>query len=141
MINSNFDIRWQQRFQNLSLAQKRFLEALQAHHLNPENILYQMALIQAFEFTYELCWKTLKDYLDYNGVKANTPRDVLKQAFAFGLISDGQVWINMLEDRNMMAHAYDDLIAKKAVEHIQVRYAPAIESLHQFLLSKYNTNE
>lgn len=141
MDNLNLDIRWKQRFQNLTQAYKRFLEALSAHQKMKDDILYQMALIQAFEFTYELSWKTLKDYLGYSGVKASTPREVLKEAFVFGLITDGQVWINMLEDRNMMAHAYDEHIAKKAVTHIQFEYAVAFEELYHFFESKYILNE
>jgi len=55
----------------------------------------------------DLRWKTLKDLLTYKGIDALLPREVLRQAFASGLLQDGQLWIDMLEQRNLMAHTYD----------------------------------
>ena len=81
------DIRWIQRFENLERA---------------------LALIKAYEVSFELSWKTLKDLLAWNGVDARLPREVLKQAFAAGLIENGQPWIDRLEARNLLA-ALDDL--------------------------------
>jgi len=98
------DIRWKQRFDNLQ---------------------------RAYEFTFELSWKTLKDFLAYNGIDAKLPRDVLKQAFATGLIRDGQLWIDMLKERNLMAHTYDD--AREIVQLLQagqVADVTHMESLH-----------
>lgn len=131
----NKDIRWEQRFENLSKAFERLQEALDGTRREPNNHLYQIALIGAFQFTFELCWKTMKDYLVYNGVSVSLPRDVIKQAFHHGLILDGQVWIDMLEDRNLMAHVYQEQAALAAGKSIRERYAPAIEQIHKDLLN------
>ena len=75
-----------------------------------------MALVQVFEFTYELGWKTVKDYLSFSGIKnVNSPREVIKHGFQNQIIEDGQLWINMMEDQNLIAHTYSEENAKKAV--------------------------
>jgi len=135
------DIRWQQRFENLEKALHRLREALLGTSQEPSNHLYQIALIGAFQFTFELSWKTMKDYLVYNGVEVSLPRDVIKQAFHHQVIQDGQVWIDMLEDRNLMAHVYQEKAAITAGKSIRERYAPAIEKVHHDLLKKRKTTE
>lgn len=127
------DIRWKQRFQNLQKARARFLEALEGIAKEPENHLYQIALIGAFQFTFELAWKTIKDFLVHNGVEVSLPREVLKQAFHHKVIQDGQVWIEMLEDRNLMAHVYQEPAARQAGDSIRKRYAPAIQQVYEDL--------
>ena len=130
------DIRWHQRLENLQKALDRFQEALKGISQEPKNHLYQIALIGAFQFTFELSWKTLKDFLVYSGVEVSLPRDVLKQAFHHGVVEEGQLWIDMLEDRNLMAHVYQEKAALVAVENIQKRYAPALLKNYQNLASK-----
>ena len=100
------------------------------------NDLERDGVIQRFEYTFELSWKTMKDYLIYNGVQVSLPREVIKQAFHHQLIRDGQVWIDMLEDRNLMAHVYQEQAALIAGKSIRERYAPAIEQIHNDLLKK-----
>jgi nucleotidyltransferase substrate binding protein (TIGR01987 family) len=133
------DIRWLQRFENLSKALSRLHEALKGTAHEPNNHLYQIALIGAFQFTFELSWKTMKDYLMYNGVQVSLPREVIKQAFHHQLVKDGQVWIDMLEDRNLMAHVYQEPAAKIAGKSIRERYAPAIDQIYNDLLKKRQT--
>jgi len=128
------DIRWKQRFENLDKALLRLHEALKGTAKEPNNHLYQIALIGAFQFTFELSWKTMKDYLVYNGVQVSLPRDVIKQAFHHQLLQDGQVWIDMLED--LMSHAYQEQAAIGARKSIRERYAPAIEKIHHDLKQK-----
>jgi nucleotidyltransferase substrate binding protein (TIGR01987 family) len=130
------DIRWLQRFENLEKALERLNEAIAAESKEPKNHLYQIAVIGSYQFTYELCWKTLKDFLKYNGVDASLPREVIKQAFHHNLISDGMLWIEMLEERNIMAHVYQDAAASKALDNIKKRYIVAILELYNFLKSK-----
>jgi nucleotidyltransferase substrate binding protein (TIGR01987 family) len=130
------DIRWQQRFDNLKRAHRRLLWALEMQQQDPENDLIRMAVIKAYEFTFELGWKTLKDFLAYNGIDAKLPREVLKQSFATGLLSDGQLWIDMLEERNLMAHSYDDAQARQAVRLIQERYLAGLQQLHDLFSAK-----
>ena len=130
------DIRWKQRFDNLQRAYQRLRWALESHQQDPDNDLIRMAVIKAYEFTFELSWKTLKDFLAYNGIDAKLPREVLKQAFATGLVINGQLWIDMLEERNLMAHTYDDARARKAVDQIQERYLGGLQQLHDMLTTK-----
>jgi len=81
-MNTQQDIRWKQRFDNLQSAYQRLQHAVQANAQTPNNDLIQMALIKAFEMTFELSWKTMKDYLKYNGIDVKLPREIIKQAFA-----------------------------------------------------------
>ena len=130
------DIRWKQRFDNLQRAYQRLRWAMEIHQQDPSDELIRMAVIKAYEFTFELSWKTLKDFLAYNGIDAKLPREVLKQAFATGLVIDGQLWIDMLEERNLMAHTYDDARARIAVDQIQERYLGGLQQLHNMLTTK-----
>lgn len=130
------DIRWQQRFENLQSAYKKLQHAVQVHTQIPDDELIQMAVIKAFEMTFELSWKTLKDYLQYNGISVKLPREIIKQAFSSKLILDGQLWINMLEDRNLMAHTYDEKRAKQAILSICQHYLPGIEQVHDYLQTR-----
>lgn len=130
------DIRWKQRFDNLQRAYSRLHQAVAANIDEPENDLIQMALIKAFEMTFELSWKTMKDYLVYNGIDVKLPREVIKQAFANDIIIDGQLWIDMLENRNQIAHTYDEDRARETVRQICQAYLPALEQFHGFLIGK-----
>ena len=130
------DIRWKQRFENLQSAYQRLQHAIEVNEQTPDNDLIHMALIKAFEMTFELSWKTMKDYLNYNGIDVKLPREVIKQAFANDIITDGQLWMDMLEDRNLMAHTYDEARAIKAVNHICQYYIAGLNDLHQYLLAR-----
>ena len=130
------DIRWKQRFENLQSAYQRLQHAIEVNAQTPDNDLIQMALIKAFEMTFELSWKTMKDYLNYNGIDVKLPREVIKQAFANDIITDGPLWIDMLEDRNLMAQTYDEARAIKAVNHICQHYIAGLNDLHQYLLAR-----
>ena len=123
---ANEDLRWRQRLESLQRALGQLKAALAAHHADPANEVIGMAVIKAYEFSFELSWKTLKDLLAYEGIDALLPREVLRQAFAYGLLSDGQLWIEMLEQRNLMAHTYDVNRAQQALAMIRDRFAPAV---------------
>lgn len=121
------DIRWKQRYENLCKANERLSEAVAcADRLSD---LEKEGLIQRFEYTFELAWNTLKDYLESKGVEASFPRDVIKQAFAAGILGNGEIWMNMLESRNLMAHTYNEARFKKAVDSILVSYYPELQRL------------
>ena len=130
------DIRWKQRFDNFQPAYRRLLQAAAANVAEPADVLYQMALVKVFELSFELSWKVMKDYLDYSGIEAKSPREAIRQAYANGIVEDGQLWIDMLEDRNLMTHTYDEADAKAAVTQIRQRYMAGIAQLHQYLLGK-----
>jgi len=131
------DIRWKQRFQNFHRAYTLLHEALE-HGPDALSILEKEGVVQRFEFSFELAWKTLKDFLEEGGLNITpvTPRQVIKEAFAAKMLADGQVWIDMLNHRNLLTHIYDEAVFKNAVEAISARYLPAMEALHRDLTKK-----
>ena len=123
------ELRWRQRLENLQRALSQLKAALAALSAEPTNEVIGMAVIKGYELSFELGWKTLKDLLSHEGIDALVPREVLRQAFAYGLLPDGQLWIDMLEQRNLMAHTYDVERARLALALIQERFAPALLTL------------
>ncbi len=131
------NIRWKQRFEHFVAAILQLEEALSAHANHPTNTLYPMAVIQSFEFTYELSWKTLKDYLTLNGVQASLPKETIKLAFKHSLIDNGQEWINMLEDRNFLSHTYTSQASKDAIQRITTIYIDLLRQLKTTFEKRY----
>ncbi|RLD17460.1 MAG: nucleotidyltransferase [Caldiserica bacterium] len=86
-------------------------------------------VIQRFEFTFELLWKCLKLYLEYKGIRVNTPRDSFKEAFRIGIIDDEENYLNMLEDRNKTSHIYDKKTADEIFDRIKDVYLKLIDGL------------
>lgn len=104
----------------------------------PESGLIRDATIQRFEFTFEVVWKTLKLYLERQGDECGGPRPTLKKAFAENLIptpAEADVWFQMLEDRSLTSHAYDEAIAHRIYGHIVSDYAPLLSSMAQRIQS------
>lgn len=128
------DVRWKQRFQNFDKAFKRLADAILIIRNDPDNVLLQAGLIQTYEFTFELAWKTLKDYLEMEGFMVPSPRATLRQAFQCGYIQQGDVWLKALNDRNLTAHTYDDEVAKEVIADIQQTYYFLLKDLHQWLM-------
>lgn len=98
------------------------------------------ATIQRFEFTFELAWKTLKRALLYEGEICKTPRECLKTAFRLGLLQDEETWLSMLDDRNAMAHIYDETAAKEIFSRISDYYTVFIELVKK-LKNKYTNTD
>lgn len=130
-------VRWKQRFENYERA---FLLLKEAFEKDPAEMsdLEKEGVIQRFEYTFELAWKTLKDYLLYSGVVLDqiTPRSVIKQAFAAKMIEDGLTWINMLEQRNLMSHTYDSESFETVFSNISGSYLVALEQLYTWLKTR-----
>jgi nucleotidyltransferase substrate binding protein (TIGR01987 family) len=98
----------------------------------PKSELIRDATIQRFEFTFEVVWKTLKLYLERQGHECGGPRLTLKKAFAENLIStpeEADVWLQMIEDRNLTSHAYDEALANRIYGRIVHDYAPLLGSM------------
>jgi nucleotidyltransferase substrate binding protein (TIGR01987 family) len=107
-------------YRNYSKAVVRLREVLDADVSN--DIVYDAA-IQRFEFTYELAWKLMKAYLEFSGrVEVNSPRSAFKEAFAAGLIINGETWIDMIQDRNLTVHTYDEKTAIEIFGRIKDKY-------------------
>lgn len=128
-------LRWKQRFENF---EKAFLFLKESVDKREYTQLEEVGLIQAFEFTFELAWKTLKDNLQLEGFEVATPREILKKAFEIGYLPEGHVWMDALEKRNLMSHTYDEKRSEEAVKRIRQTYFPQIESLYHLLKSKLN---
>ena len=132
------EIRWVQRFQNYQKAILNIEEIKQCIDENGLNKIYTMALIQAFEISFELAWKTVKDYLQFNGIKVDTPREVIKEAFANNILKNGQLWIEMMEARNKTSHTYKEEFANELANDILNTYIPQLEILSEFFEEKSN---
>ncbi|NQX01033.1 nucleotidyltransferase substrate binding protein [bacterium] len=133
-MSQNPDIRWKQRFQNFDRAFVLLRDALE-NGPDTLNQLEKEGVIQRFEFSFELAWKTLKDFMEQDGFvfATITPRQVLKDAFAAKILPDGQVWIDMLDHRNLLSHTYDLAKFEEAVKALHERYLGAFDQLHEFL--------
>jgi nucleotidyltransferase substrate binding protein (TIGR01987 family) len=122
--------RWKQRFQNLDKAFKQLRDAVSRHEKLDD--LSLEGLIQRFEYTFELSWKTLKDFLESKGENVKFTRDVIKTSFQLEIIDDGEVWLEMLEKRNIMAHTYNEEAFKESIKQIVNTYYFEIEKLVLF---------
>lgn len=127
------DIRWKQRFQNFERAFLLLKSALEngAEHLSD---LEKEGVIQRFKVTLELAWKTLKDYLSasYVVIKPVTPKEVIKQAFIANIIPDGDSWISILEQRNLLSHTYNQTVFNNVIIEISKTYLVSFEQLFIF---------
>lgn len=126
-------IRWQQRFKNLENAFLFLQEGLKKESLDP---LQEAGIIQSFEFTFELSWKTIKDYLESKGTPLAFPRDIIKEAFNTQIIKDGHLWIEMLEKGNILSHTYNQRQASEAVRIIRNHFFPGLKQLYLELESR-----
>jgi nucleotidyltransferase substrate binding protein (TIGR01987 family) len=124
------EIRWKQRFQNFEKAFLQFEEAVLT--IEQLSVLEKEGLIQRFEYTFELAWKTLKDFLESQEVEAKFPREVIKKGFQYEIVSDGEMWMEMLEKRNLMAHTYDEEIFEKAISQVVNLFYPEVKKLYDF---------
>lgn len=135
------ELRWKQRLDNFDRAYHLLQEAVTSKPLTAYTDLEQEGIAQRFEFTFELAWKTMKDYLDTQGVIISpvTPRNVIKEAFSAGILEDGQTWIDMMLDRNLLAHNYDFSRFQEVLTHLVDRYMPALTALQQWFQRQMDT--
>lgn len=135
---SNTDpIRWQQRLQQFEKASELLFEALERPVFDLSK-LEQEGVIQRFEYTFELSWKTLKDLLFYEGFDLKSPREVIRQAFESEYLSedDTEQLLDALNKRNLLSHTYEEGTAREALKQIQDNYAPVLRRLLQTLQQK-----
>lgn len=121
------DIRWKQRFQNFEKAFSHLKKAVSKRDLSD---LEKAGVIQIYEFTFELGWKTLKDYLEEKEVLVKFPKDTIKEAFKYEIIDDGDIWMDMLEKRNLMSHTYNETNAELAFTLITQQYLHALQQVY-----------
>jgi nucleotidyltransferase substrate binding protein (TIGR01987 family) len=124
------DIRWQQRFNNYIKAFQTLVDAVELAHTRELTGLEQQGLIQSFEFTHELAWNVLKDYLGDKGIAGLIgSKDATRAAFKNGLIEQGEDWMKMIEARNQTTHSYSPEIAQAVADDILRRFYPAFERM------------
>jgi nucleotidyltransferase substrate binding protein (TIGR01987 family) len=125
VLVKNEDIRWVQRFQNFKKALLQLSKAVVLAQQRPLSELEQQGLIQAFEFTHELAWNTLKDFLESRGTtNLYGSKDATRQAFATGLIEHGEIWMDMIQSRNQSTHTFDCAVAEAIAGSITSSYFP-----------------
>ena len=124
------DIRWKQRLSNYKKALGQLRRFIEHGTLNE---FEQQGLIQAFEYTYELAWNVMKDYFTYVQAAENIlgSRDAIQIAFNRGLITDGKIWMEMIESRIKSSHTYNEATAQEIADKIVGKYFVLFEALQQ----------
>ncbi len=117
----------------LEMTVQRLQQALAADDSNP---LYLDATVQRFELVFELAWETLKRALEAEGLICRTPRETFKAAYQAGWINEEALWIQMLDDRNVTSHTYDEPMASEIYGNIK-SYYPELQKLAAFIRAKH----
>ncbi len=135
----NKDIRWQQRFKNYQKALKQLENAVAIAKERPLSNLEQQGLIQAFEYTHELAWKTLKDFLNEQGYQdIYGSKDTSRVAFNLEILENGEVWMDMIKSRNLSSHTYNEDTTEEMTQKIIDHYFDAFKNLEQQLKRHLN---
>ncbi len=113
-------------------------EAIELQDDKPLSDLEKEGIIQRFEYTWELAWKTLKDYLEHEGVVFDkiTPKAVIIKAIEAKVISNHEQWMKALDDRNKMSHVYNHSDFEKVIENITRHYLALFDTLYEKLLNE-----
>ena len=131
------DIRWKQRFENFKGAYKE-LEPLKSSTIEELSAIYRMAYTKAFEMSFELMWKTMKDYLKENKVsfRFTFPKFIIQEAAGFGMLEDmdvkGKLLIQMLDSRNKLVHTYDEEGMFEILDLIKNEYIEAFDKFKKW---------
>ena len=130
----NNEIRWKQRFENFEKSFQVFQRRINSVEKNPKDETYQLALIKSFEILLELSWKTLKDYLENEGIDCGgLPKNIFRRAFQEDLISSVENWISSIDIRNKTAYTYKEDILKEVTLFIQESFYPVARDLYFYL--------
>ncbi|EGN57737.1 nucleotidyltransferase [Hallella multisaccharivorax DSM 17128] len=139
MTNDSVEPRWHQRLATFRKALARLGEVVELHRTRPLTALEKDGMVQRFEYTQELAWKVLKNYLEYQGeIRLGGSRDTIRQAFAMGIIANTDPWFDMLESRNETSHVYDEDTEEDVIDKIMVTFYPILCELQQSLTDLEN---
>jgi nucleotidyltransferase substrate binding protein (TIGR01987 family) len=122
----------QQSLKNCEKAVEKLVEFLKFWESHPSEAV-QAGVIQAFEFTFEVFWKTFQKIGQSEGVAIASPKSALSFALQSGLIENETVWLNLLNDRNMTSHTYHEMLAQEIFERIKEAYALEFENVYKKL--------
>jgi len=123
-----------QKFDNF-VASLRNLETVQGQE-PPYSPIVKAGIINLFEITFELSWKTIKDILEDNGYlheSSGSARTILRAAYAAKMIENEDAWIELLDLRNLLSHTYDDKKSEEAVDKIKKDFIPLFAALEKEL--------
>lgn len=124
------DLRWQQRFDNYRRALHQLSLAVELSLQRALSDLEKQGVIQAFKFLHELAWNVLKDFLEYEGISGLVgSSSTVREAFKRGLISEGQLWMDMVDKRNLSSHIFNKPVADVLVGSIVQMFHPAFVQL------------
>ena len=124
------DIRWQQRFDNFNRALKQLTAAVELSAQREFTQLEKQGVIQGFEFVHELAWNVLKDLLEFEGIQGIVgSRGTVREAFKRDLLADGELWLDMIDKRNLTSHTYNAELAQDMVNTIIHSYYPSFIAL------------
>ncbi|SMO94841.1 nucleotidyltransferase substrate binding protein [Gracilimonas mengyeensis] len=116
---SEQDVRWKQRYSNYEKALDKLADVVETRAPDELSELEKEGVIQRFEYTQELAWKVMKDYLEYQGITGLTgSRDAFREAFQKEIIEDGEAWMETIKSRNKTSHLYDEITAAEIVDSI-----------------------
>ncbi len=133
------DIRWIQRFNNYDKALSQLTKFIEKGELNE---FEEQGLIQAFEYTFELAWNTIKDYFEAQGeTTIRGSRDAFRMAFQRGLVEDGEIWMAMIQSRILTSHTYNEELAEEIATAIVEKYFPQFVMLHEALSMPQDENQ
>ncbi len=123
------------KYENFGNAVNRLNEANVAYKRNSDNDIYQDALIKRFEFTFELAWKTLREFMLDQGYSLEilSPKGVISFAWREGIISNEELWLDMLQSRNMSAHDYGRELSADIADKISNRYCKELTALKKYI--------
>ncbi|MCL2557869.1 MAG: nucleotidyltransferase substrate binding protein [Treponema sp.] len=128
----NEDIRWKQRFANYKKALATVKTAVELVKSRELNSLEKQGAVKSFEFTFELAWNTMKDYLEAQGIADIIgSKSAIRHAFSNGILEDGQVWMDMVKSRNISSHTYDEATAQALLERTTGVFYDAFAALEQ----------
>ncbi|OOP73834.1 nucleotidyltransferase [Clostridium beijerinckii] len=131
------DKRLNEKLSDFGKALLRLSEAIDESKSNSKSSTLKDGVIQRFEFCYEICWKLIKYYLESEGIQeAKSPKSTFREGFKIGIIEDGEVWIDMLNDRNLTSHVYDEEVAFDIYEKIISKYFKQMNDIYVLLKSK-----
>lgn len=130
----NNEVRWRQRFQNFENAFNTLTRIINRYESSPDDEVVKMALVQAFEFSYELAWNCMKDFLENEGfTEVKNSKQAIRTAFQAELILDAEGWMTAIQKRNLASHSYNDIILTETVEYIKDDFYPIVSKLYQDL--------
>ncbi|MCK5842642.1 MAG: nucleotidyltransferase substrate binding protein [Candidatus Sabulitectum sp.] len=123
------DVRWRQRFTNYRKVLKQMQRFIDKGDLSE---LEEQGLIKSFEYTFELAWKTLKNFLEYSGQNdIYGSRSAIQKAFQLDLIEDGHGWMEMLKSRNKTSHTYNEETAREICTAVTSQYFELFQRLEE----------